>query len=100
MAYGKTVTICNTIAMNEILTDMERLREAARNRGSQLRAAGLCPVYAVGLDGSPCVVADVVGVDVPALTCWRTWVVRGNELSSSTHGRPGTWSRSTTGRAG
>ncbi|MDO4403470.1 MAG: hypothetical protein Q4C09_00405 [Atopobiaceae bacterium] len=61
--------------------DLVRLpRNVARNRGSQLHAAGLCLGYAVGLDGSPCVVADAVGEDVPTLTRWRTWVVRGTDL--------------------
>lgn len=60
--------------------DVVRLpRNVARNRGSQLHAAGLCLGYAVGMDGSPCVVADAVGEDVPELTRWRTWVVRGVE---------------------
>lgn len=60
--------------------DLVRLpRNVARNRGSQLHAAGTCLGYAVGLDGSPCVVVDAVGEDVPDLTRWRTWVVRGNE---------------------
>ncbi|MBR3159751.1 MAG: hypothetical protein IKF14_11725 [Atopobiaceae bacterium] len=60
--------------------DLVRLpRNVARNRGSQLHAAGLCLGFAVGLDGSPCVVADAVGEDVPELTRWRTWVVRGAE---------------------
>ncbi len=60
--------------------DLVRLpRNVARNRGSQLHAAGLCLGYAVGMDGSPCVVADAVGEDVPTLTRWRTWVVRGGE---------------------
>jgi hypothetical protein len=54
-------------------------RNVARNRGSQLHAAGLCLGYAVGLDGSPCVVVDAVGEDVPELVRWRTWVVRGAE---------------------
>ena len=58
--------------------DLVRLpRNVARNRGSQLHAAGTCLGYAVGLDGSPCIVVDAVGEDVPALTRWRTWVVRG-----------------------
>lgn len=61
--------------------DLVRLpRNVARNRGSQLHAAGLCLGYAVGLDGSPCVVADAVGEDVPTLTRWRTWLVRGKEV--------------------
>lgn len=61
--------------------DLVRLpRNVARNRGNQLHAAGLCLGYAVGLDGSPCVVTDAVGEDVPTLTRWRTWVVRGNEV--------------------
>lgn len=61
--------------------DLVRLpRNVARNRGSQLHAAGLCLGYAIGLDGSPCVVADAVGEDVPTLTRWRTWAVRGSEL--------------------
>lgn len=61
--------------------DLVRLpRNVARNRGSQLHAAGLCLGYAIGLDGSPCVVADAVGEGVPALVRWRTWIVRGNEL--------------------
>ena len=60
--------------------DLLRLpRNVARNRGSQLHAAGLCLGYAVGLDGSPCVVVDAVGEDVPELVRWRTWVVRGAE---------------------
>lgn len=61
--------------------DLVRLpRNVARSRGSQLHAAGLCMGYAIGLDGSPCVVADAVGEDVPTLTRWRTWMVRGDEL--------------------
>ena len=60
--------------------DLLRLpRNVARNRGSQLHAAGLCLGYAVGLDGNPCVVVDAVGEDVPELVRWRTWVVRGAE---------------------
>ena len=60
--------------------DLVRLpRNVARNRGSQLHAAGTCLGYAIGLDGSPCVVADAVGEDLPTPTRWRTWVVRGNE---------------------
>ena len=60
--------------------DLVRLpRNVARNRGSQLHAAGLCLGYAVGMDGSPCVVADAVGEGVPELIRWRTWVVRGVE---------------------
>ena len=60
--------------------DLLRLpRNVARNRGSQLHAAGLCLGYAVGLDGSPCMVVDAVGEDVPELVRWRTWVVRGAE---------------------
>ncbi len=60
--------------------DLLRLpRNVARNRGTQLHAAGLCLGYAVGLDGSPCVVVDAVGEDVPELVRWRTWVVRGAE---------------------
>ena len=62
------------------LGDLVRLpRNVARNRGSQLHAAGTCLGYAIGLDGSPCVVADAVGEDVSTLTCWRTWVVKGVE---------------------
>lgn len=61
--------------------DLVRLpRNVARNRGSQLHAAGLCLGYAVGLDGSPCVAADAVGEDTPSLTRWRTWAVHGSEL--------------------
>lgn len=60
--------------------DLVRLpRNVARNRGSQLHAAGLCLGYAVGLDGSPCVVVDAVGEDVPALTRWRTWLAHGDQ---------------------
>lgn len=55
-------------------------RNVARNRGSQLHAAGLCHGFAVGRDGSPCVVADAVGEDVPMLVRWRTWVVRSDEV--------------------
>ena len=61
--------------------DLVRLpRNVARNRGSQLHAAGLCLGYAIGLDGSPCIVVDAVGEDVPTLTRWRTWVVRGTDV--------------------
>lgn len=60
--------------------DLVRLpRNVARNRGSQLHAAGTCLGFAAGLDGSPCVVVDAVGEDSPELTRWRTWVVRGDE---------------------
>lgn len=51
----------------------------ARNQGSQLHAAGTCLGYAIGIDGSPCIVVDAVGEDVSTLTRWRTWVVRGAE---------------------
>lgn len=33
----------------------------------------------MGLDGSPCVVVDAAGEDVPTLMRWRTWAMRGNE---------------------
>ena len=60
--------------------DLVRLsRSVARNRGSQLHAAGTCLGYAIGFDGGPSVFADAVGEDVPSLTRWRTWVVRGAE---------------------
>ncbi|MDO4537895.1 MAG: hypothetical protein Q4B54_07020, partial [Coriobacteriales bacterium] len=60
--------------------DLVRLpRNVARNRGSQLHAAGLCLGYATGLDGSPCVVADAVGEDTLELVRWRTWLVRGGD---------------------
>lgn len=61
--------------------DLVRLpRNVARNRGSQLHAAGLCLGYAVGLDGSSCLVVDAVGEDVPTLTRWRTWLARGTDV--------------------
>ncbi len=61
--------------------DLVRLpRNVARNRGSQLHAAGLCLGFAVGSDGSPCVVIDAVGEDVPDLIRWRTWLARGSEV--------------------
>lgn len=61
--------------------DLVRLpRNVARNRGSQLHAAGTCLGYAVGLDGSPCVVADAVGEDVPGTVRWRTWLARGTDV--------------------
>lgn len=60
--------------------DLVRLpRNVARNRGSQLHAAGLCLGYAVGLDGAPYVVVDAVGEDVPELVRWRTWLAHGGK---------------------
>lgn len=83
-AHTWTLAIGGTLTNAAVIIrpgDIVRLpRNVARNRGSQLHAAGLCYGFAVGRDGSPCVVADAVGEDVPMLVRWRTWVVRSDEV--------------------
>lgn len=62
--------------------DLVRLpANVARLRGSQLKAAGLCMGYAVGADGSPCVVVDASGEDRPGITRWRTWLTHADEVT-------------------
>lgn len=60
--------------------DLVRLPAHVRWAGDgEWDVPGTVTGYAVGKDGTPCVVVDAVGEDVPELTRWRTWVVRGAE---------------------
>lgn len=72
----------HTLAGTDVsVGDLIRLpKNLARLRGSQLKAAGLCMGYAVGADGTPCVVADASGEDRPGICRWRTWLAHADAV--------------------